>query len=309
MGYLEKCYVYYKGKLKMKNFKRFSLTMLIAPMLFVGCVSEKTASIQPEIETEKIVTLEQNQTISENYIQKGYEELASITMDDSLSIEEDREEIATTPTLTFKYTWEELTQGYKQPVVPTTTPSAKEIEEVFSYRHRHRHRKDISTTIKKQLTAQTLNLEDRWEELTKEDEILETAKNFLGTKYVWAANGPSAFDCSGFTKYVFKKNGITLPRYSGSQARMGEKIKFSELQKGDLVFFDTKKKFRHKVNHVGIYIGDNKFIHASSANKKVVITSFSKKKFYKNKFLYARRIINNNENIVLNTTQKESLFN
>jgi len=308
MGYLEKCYVYYKGKLKMKNFKRFSLTMLIAPMLFVGCVSEQTASILPEIETEKIVTLEHNQTISETYIQKGYEELASITIDEPLSLEEEEEEIATTPTLTFKYTWEELTQGHREPVA---TPSLKEIEEVLSYRHRYRdkHRKAIPTTIKKQLTAQTLNLEDRWEELTKEDEILETAKNFLGTKYVWAANGPSAFDCSGFTKYVFKQNGITLPRYSGSQARMGEKIKFSELQKGDLVFFDTKKKFKHKVNHVGIYIGDNKFIHASSANKKVVITSFSKKKFYKNKFLYARRVINNDENIALNTTQKESLFN
>lgn len=82
---------------------------------------------------------------------------------------------------------------------------------------------------------------------------------------------------------------------------IGEKISFSELQKGDLVFFDTTKEFKHIVNHVGIYIGDNKFIHASSGGKKVIITSFDKKKFYKNKFLYARRVINQYSNIAMNT--------
>jgi len=77
------------------------------------------------------------------------------------------------------------------------------------------------------------------------------------------------------------------------------------------VFFDTTKKFKRKVNHVGIFIGDNKFIHASSAKKKVVITSFDKKKFYKNKFLYARRVINNNESFALSksNTTEEILIN
>jgi len=170
----------------------------------------------------------------------------------------------------------------------------------------------INTTpiiIEEQLTMQTLDFDDQWESSQKEDEILETAKNFLGTKYVWAANGPSAFDCSGFTKYVFKQNGINLPRYSGHQANIGEKIGFDELQKGDLVFFDTEKKFRHKVNHVGIFIGDNKFIHASSAKKRVIITSFAKKKFYRNKFLYARRVIDTNQNVALNKPFTSNLFN
>jgi len=83
------------------------------------------------------------------------------------------------------------------------------------------------------------------------------------------------------------------------------------MKKGDLVFFDTTKKFRKKVNHVGIFIGDNKFIHASSGGKKVMITSFSKKKFYKNKFLYARRVLNTNENFAFNisTTKKDNLAN
>ncbi|NOZ90239.1 MAG: hypothetical protein GXO60_03015 [Epsilonproteobacteria bacterium] len=135
---------------------------------------------------------------------------------------------------------------------------------------------------------------NNWIELTKEEEIVETAKKFLGIKYVWAANGPNCFDCSGFTKYVFKQNGITLPRYSGHQAKVGTKVSFDELEKGDLVFFDTEHKFRGKVNHVGIYIGNGKFIHASSAKKKVIITSFHKKPFYKRRFLRGERVINSN---------------
>jgi cell wall-associated NlpC family hydrolase len=136
------------------------------------------------------------------------------------------------------------------------------------------------------------SISNNWIELTKEDEIVETAKRFLGIKYVWAANGPNCFDCSGFTKYVFKQNGITLPRYSGHQAKVGTKVSFDELQKGDLVFFDTEKKFRGRVNHVGIYIGNGKFIHASSAKKKVIITSFHEKPFYKRRFLRGERVIN-----------------
>jgi len=137
-----------------------------------------------------------------------------------------------------------------------------------------------------------IEISNNWVELTKEDEIIDTAKEFLGIKYVWAANGPNCFDCSGFTKYVYKQNGITLPRYSGHQAKVGIKVSFDELEKGDLVFFDTEHKFRGKVNHVGIYIGNHKFIHASSAKKKVVITSFDKKPFYKRRFLRGERVIN-----------------
>lgn len=130
-----------------------------------------------------------------------------------------------------------------------------------------------------------------WQEITKEDEIIATAVAFLDTKYVWAASGPSAFDCSGFTKYVYKENGMSLPRYSGNQAKVGTKVDFSDLQKGDLVFFDTDKRYTKKVNHVGIYMGNGKFIHASSAKRKVIITSF-KKAFYKKRFLWGQRVIN-----------------
>jgi cell wall-associated NlpC family hydrolase len=146
-------------------------------------------------------------------------------------------------------------------------------------------------------TTEPLEVGENWEVLTKEDEIIETAKEFLGVKYVWAANGPDAFDCSGFTKYVFEKHGITIPRYSGYQANIGTKVTYDELQKGDLVFFDTDKK--GKVNHVGIYLGDHQFIHASSGGKRVMITSFIQKKFYRNRFLHGQRIVHSDRSLAL----------
>jgi len=155
---------------------------------------------------------------------------------------------------------------------------------------------DIDYSESTESDTQTFEIEDNWVAFTKKDEILETAKEYLGVPYVWAANGPLAFDCSGYTRYVFKRNGITLPRYSGHQANVGLKVAFDELKEGDLVFFDTSKGFHKRVNHVGIYIGNNQFIHASSAGKRVMITSFSQKKFYKNRFLYGRRVIDDNTN-------------
>ena len=122
------------------------------------------------------------------------------------------------------------------------------------------------------------------------------AKAFLGKPYVWGATGPNCFDCSGFTQQVYKSVGINLPRVSRNQAKVGKLVRFNELQKGDMVFFDTEHKFRGIVNHVGIYIGDGKFIHASSGNHKVVITSFEKKRFYRNRFLWGRRIIKTSQN-------------
>ena len=73
-------------------------------------------------------------------------------------------------------------------------------------------------------------------------------------------------------------------------AKVGKYIKFANLKKGDMVFFDTTKKRLGQVNHVGIYLGKGDFIHASSGGKKVMITNFRKKRFYKNRFLWGRRI-------------------
>lgn len=117
------------------------------------------------------------------------------------------------------------------------------------------------------------------------------AKKFLGNKYVWGATGPKTFDCSGFTQKVYRQcAGITIPRVSIEQAKVGKYIKFANLKKGDMVFFDTTKKRLGKVNHVGIYLSKGNFIHASSGGKRVMITNFNKKRFYKNRFLWGRRV-------------------
>jgi len=119
--------------------------------------------------------------------------------------------------------------------------------------------------------------------------IISLAKKKLGRKYVWGAVGQrNTFDCSGLTKYVYQKNGINIPRTSIKQAKYGKYVPRKNLKPGDLVFFDTSKRRKGYVNHVGIYIGNNKFLHASSAKKKVVITSLNKP-FYKSRYKGARR--------------------
>jgi len=126
------------------------------------------------------------------------------------------------------------------------------------------------------------------------NEIESKAKSFLGIKYVWGATGPNKFDCSGFTQWVYRDSGITIPRVSKDQAKVGNYVKYSNLKRGDMVFFDTKKRRSGIVTHVGIYLGNNNFIHASSSAKKVVIYNFDEKPFYKERFLWGRRVINDN---------------
>ena len=125
-------------------------------------------------------------------------------------------------------------------------------------------------------------------ELANCTRLTTDAKKKLGKKYVWGASGKgNTYDCSSFTKYVYRKNGVTIPRTSIMQSKHGKYVKRKDLKKGDLIFFDTSKKRKGYVNHVGIYLGNNKFIHASSAKKKVVVSNLSK--FYGQRYKGARR--------------------
>ena len=116
--------------------------------------------------------------------------------------------------------------------------------------------------------------------------IESIAKSKLGKKYKWGGNGPYQYDCSGFTKEVFAKTGIKIPRVSRDQAKVGKKIGKSQLQKGDLVFFHSKKS--KVVDHVGIYLGNGKFIHASRFHKKIVISPLRE---YQRYLKWGRRLI------------------
>jgi hypothetical protein len=121
--------------------------------------------------------------------------------------------------------------------------------------------------------------------------IERDAKRFLGTKYVWGATGPTKFDCSGFTQWVYRDAGINIPRVSRDQARVGEYVNFEDLKKGDMIFFDTKKRKQGIVTHVGIYLGNGDFIHASSVAKQVIVYNFYDKPYYKERFLWGRRVV------------------
>jgi cell wall-associated NlpC family hydrolase len=93
-------------------------------------------------------------------------------------------------------------------------------------------------------------------------------------------------DCSGLTTYIFSKSGIKLPRTSIEQSKIGERVQKEDLQPGDLLFFVTGRN-SSRINHVGVYIGDGKFIHSSSYNKRVVVTSL---KSYGSGYAGARRV-------------------
>ena len=122
------------------------------------------------------------------------------------------------------------------------------------------------------------------------DKVISYAKSLLGKPYVWGAQGPSSFDCSGYTYYVFKNSAnITLPRVSQDQSNYGTYVSRSNLRAGDLVFFDTSGANDGNVSHVGIYLGNNQFIHASSSKKKVVISEMTS--YYSEAFVRARRVL------------------
>ncbi|QCX32503.1 NlpC/P60 family protein [Caloramator sp. E03] len=120
------------------------------------------------------------------------------------------------------------------------------------------------------------------------ERIINYAKKFLGVKYVYGSSSSKAFDCSGFTMYVFKSLGINLPHSASEQSKKGLAVSKDNLKVGDLVFFETSNR---GISHVGIYIGSNKFIHASSGAGHVVITSLSDT-YYASRYRGATRIVN-----------------
>ena len=118
--------------------------------------------------------------------------------------------------------------------------------------------------------------------------VLNLAYSKIGSPYVWGAEGPNSFDCSGFTSYVFRNAaGVSLPRTSSAQSGYGRTVSKSNLQAGDLVFFNTSGK---GVSHVGIYVGGGKMIHSPSSGKTVSVTSIDSS-YYSSRFVTAKRVL------------------
>lgn len=117
--------------------------------------------------------------------------------------------------------------------------------------------------------------------------IIEYAMTHLGTPYHWGGTQPGGFDCSGFIQHIFAANGLVIPRQAKNQFKIGEEISPDALEPGDLVFFAT---YTRGASHVGVFIGEGEFIHASSGEGVVTITPLAKR-YYTNRYLGARRII------------------
>lgn len=117
--------------------------------------------------------------------------------------------------------------------------------------------------------------------------VVETAKNYIGCSYVYGATGPSSFDCSGFTSYVFKQHGVSLNRTAAGQYSNGVYVSRDQLQEGDLIMFGSSTS---SINHVGIYIGGGQIVHAANKSRGVTIDTIYSG-YYNNNYVGARRVM------------------
>ncbi|KIL34251.1 cell wall-associated hydrolase [Cohnella kolymensis] len=123
------------------------------------------------------------------------------------------------------------------------------------------------------------------------DRVIETGMNYLGVPYVFGAKSgrTSAFDCSSFTQYIFKQNGISIPRSSRQQSKVGVYVSKNNLQAGDLVFSDTNRDGR--INHVSVYMGNGKLLHTYRKGIGVTVSNFEGSAWDRT-YVTARRVIN-----------------
>ena len=123
------------------------------------------------------------------------------------------------------------------------------------------------------------------EESAEVEELLEKAKGYMGVPYVWGGTTPSGFDCSSYVQYVYREVGVDLPRTADVQFLVGDKINIGDEKPGDMVFFET---YTAGASHVGIYLGDGEFIHASSSG--CVKISSLEESYFNQRYLGARRV-------------------
>jgi len=131
--------------------------------------------------------------------------------------------------------------------------------------------------------------------------IIESAYSYMGIPYQWGGTTPDGFDCSGFVRYVFKENGIPLGRSSREQVQEGKAVPLSELRPGDLVFFKfynsrNRERNRGRVNHVGLYLGNGRFIHAASNSndRAITVNELGSGKYF-SRIVEVRRILDASE--------------
>lgn len=140
------------------------------------------------------------------------------------------------------------------------------------------------SNVKVQVAAEPKQQVSRSTSSDSSSTLVGNALSLTGVPYVFGGTSKSGFDCSGYTQYVFKGSGVSLPRTSSAQFNVGTEVKKDQLQAGDLVFFTTYSK---GPSHVGIYIGSGKFVHASNSG---VRTTSLNDSYYASRYVGARRV-------------------
>jgi cell wall-associated NlpC family hydrolase len=237
---------------------------LTAEKMLLSVITKEKVSYQEEIpfqeETKEDKTLLQGKTKTVQEGKNGKKEIQAYVIKEN-GIEVSREIIG--ETVLEQPVNKIIAKGTKKPVAPAPTKPAAP-------------------------SGSTPAVVDRGS--ARGSDIVNFAKQYLGKPYVYAAEGPNSFDCSGFTWFVYKHFGYSIPRGSRSQGGAGRAVSKSELVPGDLVLF-TSPNSGGAIGHVGIYIGGGNFIHASSGSARSVIISTLNSGSYANRYKGARRIL------------------
>ncbi|MDO8585732.1 MAG: NlpC/P60 family protein [Armatimonadota bacterium] len=123
-------------------------------------------------------------------------------------------------------------------------------------------------------------------QVTGRNQVVRKALAYRGSRYRRGGTSAKGFDCSGFTRYIYRKYGVSLPHSSRAQARVGKPVPRGQLKQGDLVFFST---YRRGISHVGIYIGNGNFVHASTYGRGVRTDNLGSR-YYRSRYRGARRV-------------------
>ena len=219
----------------------------------------------------------------------GYISASSVNVRESASTSAN---IITTLTRNTEVTIESEENGWSRITTSTGVSGYVSSEYISNEQVQETNRSETERTQRK------VELPDTTEETSQENEEVETvaskgeevvtyAKTLLGKSYVYGGVGPNSFDCSGFTQYVYKKFGINLSHSASAQANVGTTVSKSDLKLGDMVFFSQGGS---SIGHVGIFVGNNSFIHAANPQKGVVITSLSDG-YYTSNYKTAKRVL------------------
>ena len=233
--------------------------------------TEKQEEEKEETKTEESETKESTQTTQTKYVNTEKLNIRKSASTDSEIVKSITKNTAVT-VLSTSDGWSKVKVGEVEGYISSKYLSDEKVKE-----------ETTSNT-----TTTNRSLEESRTTSSGSEDVVSYAKSYLGSKYVSGGTGPTSFDCSGFTQYIYKNYGVSLAHSASSQAGAGTAVEKSNLQAGDLVLF--KGASGSGIGHVGIYIGGNQFIHASNPKGGVKITSMSDS-YYSTRYVTSRRVL------------------